>query len=215
MLGVPQCLVDLSAPTILPPQVWVPITLHTLLSWICHAKRTQINKKRPDLAHFLNIAMLHYKICRWLKFGISPLRQCKPEWLRGAAVLDALSHTRASLSTWRSSAYAQTSSCVTQKTCVGSSTRPGWRSTAAARSPSPANDYGLTLCYGFTISGLMGGVSTYSIFFKWSNPRLFSVYFCLFKQTLQFLQQIIVKNVQPVSGTGIRTHNLLITSLIP
>ena len=39
--------------------------------------------------------------------------------------------------------------------------------------------------------------------------------FSLFKQTLQFLQQINVKNVHPVSGAGIRTRNLLITSLLP
>ena len=38
---------------------------------------------------------------------------------------------------------------------------------------------------------------------KWANPGLFFVYFCLFKQTLQFLQQINVKNVQPVSSAGI------------
>ena len=51
--------------------------------------------------------------------------------------------------------------------------------------------------------------------FKWANPGLFLFYFCLFKQTLQFLQQINVKNVHPVSGTRIQTHNLLITSLFP
>ena len=42
---------------------------------------------------------------------------------------------------------------------------------------------------------------------KWANPGLFFVYFCLFKQTLQFLQQINVKNVQPVSSAGIWTYN--------
>ena len=48
-----------------------------------------------------------------------------------------------------------------------------------------------------------------------SRP-LFLFIFGLFKQTLlQFLQQINVKNVHSVSGAGIRTHNLLITSLLP
>ena len=37
----------------------------------------------------------------------------------------------------------------------------------------------------------------------------------LFKQTLQFLQQINVKNVHPVYGTGIPTHNLRDMSLLP
>ena len=50
---------------------------------------------------------------------------------------------------------------------------------------------------------------------KWANPGSVIVYFHLFKQTLQFLQQKNVKNVHPVSGTGIQTHNLLITSLGP
>ena len=52
---------------------------------------------------------------------------------------------------------------------------------------------------------------------KWANPGLlFVLIFGLFKQTLlQFLQQINVKNVHPVSGARIRTHNLLITSLLP
>ena len=31
------------------------------------------------------------------------------------------------------------------------------------------------------------------MFFKWAHPGLFSVIFCLFKQTIQFLQQINVK----------------------
>ena len=31
------------------------------------------------------------------------------------------------------------------------------------------------------------------VLFKWAIPGLFFVYFCLFKQTLQFLQQIYVK----------------------
>ena len=49
---------------------------------------------------------------------------------------------------------------------------------------------------------------------KWANPGLFFVYFRLFKQTLQLLQQINVKHVHPVTSAAIRTHNLLITSLL-
>ena len=44
-------------------------------------------------------------------------------------------------------------------------------------------------------------------FLKWAISCLFSIYFCLFKQTLQFSQQINVKNVNPVYSAGIRTHN--------
>ena len=40
------------------------------------------------------------------------------------------------------------------------------------------------------------------------HPGLIFVYFRLFKQTLQFLQQIIEKNVHPVFGAGIWTHDL-------
>ena len=46
------------------------------------------------------------------------------------------------------------------------------------------------------------------LFLKRAIPGLFFVYFRLFKQTLQFLQQINVKNVHPVYGAGIRTHEL-------
>ena len=48
------------------------------------------------------------------------------------------------------------------------------------------------------------------------TPASFSFMFGLFEQAvLKFLQQINVKNVHLVSGAGIRTHNLLITSLLP
>ena len=54
-------------------------------------------------------------------------------------------------------------------------------------------------CYLFPI-----GISEeYS--FLMGRPGLFSIYFRLFKQTLQFLQQYIVKNVHPVYGAGIQT----------
>ena len=46
-------------------------------------------------------------------------------------------------------------------------------------------------------------------------PRPLFVYFCLFEQTLHFFQQINVKNVHPVFGAGIWTHNHLIMSLLP
>ena len=53
------------------------------------------------------------------------------------------------------------------------------------------------------------------LFFKMGLPRPLFVYFCLFEQTLHFFQQINVKNVHPVFGAGIWTHNHLIMSLLP
>ena len=47
------------------------------------------------------------------------------------------------------------------------------------------------------------------------QPRDLVVYFRLFKQILQFLQQINVKNVHPVYSAGIQTHNLWNMSLLP
>ena len=52
------------------------------------------------------------------------------------------------------------------------------------------------------------------IFFlkNWPTPASFSFIFILFKQTIQFLEQINVKkcpNVHLVQDTGIRTHDLL------
>ena len=48
-----------------------------------------------------------------------------------------------------------------------------------------------------------------SLFYKqWAILGLFFVYFCLFKQTLQFLQEINVKNVHLLYDATIRTHNL-------
>ena len=44
------------------------------------------------------------------------------------------------------------------------------------------------------------------------TPASFSFIFCRFNQTI--LQQINVKNVHPVSGARIQTHNPLITSLL-
>ena len=52
--------------------------------------------------------------------------------------------------------------------------------------------------------------------FLMSHPRpLFAFIFGHFKQTIQFLQHIIVKNVHPVSGPGIQTHDLLNMTLVP
>ena len=58
-------------------------------------------------------------------------------------------------------------------------------------------------------------IITYS---NWINkngptPASFLFIFGLFKQTLQFLQY--VKNVHPVYGAGIRTHDLQNVSLFP
>ena len=47
------------------------------------------------------------------------------------------------------------------------------------------------------------------------SPDCFFVYFRLFEQTLQFLQQIHVKNVYPGYGAGIRTHEHKNKSLLP
>ena len=55
-----------------------------------------------------------------------------------------------------------------------------------------------------------------SFFLNGPTPTSFSFIFGLFKQTsLQFLQQINVKNVHQVYGAGIRTHNLWNMSLFP
>ena len=52
-------------------------------------------------------------------------------------------------------------------------------------------------------------------FIKWATLGLFFIYLRLFKQTLQFLQQIFVNYVHLVYGAGTRTHNLRNTSLLP
>ena len=52
-------------------------------------------------------------------------------------------------------------------------------------------------------------------FKKWANTRLVFIYFRLFKQTIQFLQQLNVKNGRPVYGAGIQTHDLWNMSLLP
>ena len=45
------------------------------------------------------------------------------------------------------------------------------------------------------------------------HPRLFFIYFRLFKQPIHFLQ--LWKNVHPVYSTGIRTHDIWNMSLLP
>ena len=52
-------------------------------------------------------------------------------------------------------------------------------------------------------------------FKKMGHPRSpFRLFQVFFKQTIQILHQIYVKNVHPVSGAGVQTHNLLIMSLL-
>ena len=44
---------------------------------------------------------------------------------------------------------------------------------------------------------------------KWAKPGLFFIFiYILFKQTIQFLQQINVKNIHPVYSAGIITYYL-------
>ena len=51
---------------------------------------------------------------------------------------------------------------------------------------------------------------------KWAIPGPFLIYFGLFQTNINtILQQINVKNVHPVYGTGIRTHDLKNMSLHP
>ena len=52
------------------------------------------------------------------------------------------------------------------------------------------------------------------LFLKMGHPGLFFV-FRLFKQTIQFLQQINVKNIHPVYRAGIQTQDLRNMSLLP
>ena len=47
------------------------------------------------------------------------------------------------------------------------------------------------------------------------TPASFTFIFGLFIQTIQFLQQIYVKNVHPVYSAGDRTHDLWNPSLFP
>ena len=53
------------------------------------------------------------------------------------------------------------------------------------------------------------------VFLNWPTPASFSFILGLFKQTLQFLQQMYVKNVHPVYGAGIRTHDIQNVCLFP
>ena len=52
--------------------------------------------------------------------------------------------------------------------------------------------------------------------FLWTLLGLFLVYFCLFKQAVQFYIKLMRKIVaNPVSGAGIWSHDLLTMSLFP
>ena len=57
----------------------------------------------------------------------------------------------------------------------------------------------------------------YSVFKNGPTSASFSFIFGLSKQTIQYLQQINVKkcHVNPVSGAGIRTHDLWNVSRLP
>ena len=48
-----------------------------------------------------------------------------------------------------------------------------------------------------------------------ATPASFPYIFCVFIQTIQFYNKLMQKYAHPVSGAGIRTHNLLNTSLLP
>ena len=52
-------------------------------------------------------------------------------------------------------------------------------------------------------------------FIKKANPGHFFVHFRSFQTTIEFLQQMYVKNVHPGYGAGIRTHDLWNVSLFP
>ena len=53
-------------------------------------------------------------------------------------------------------------------------------------------------------------------FFKWANPGLFFVYLQSFQTNITiFTTNICEKNVHPVYGAGIRTHDLRNVSLFP
>ena len=67
----------------------------------------------------------------------------------------------------------------------------------------------------YKLCGIKGSARAILFWKKWANPGLFSSISGLYKQTIQFLQQINVKNVHPVNGAGIWTHNLLNMSLHP
>ena len=48
-----------------------------------------------------------------------------------------------------------------------------------------------------------------------ANPGLFVIYFWSFQTNITILQQIYVKNVHPVYGSGIQTHDFRNVSLFP
>ena len=52
------------------------------------------------------------------------------------------------------------------------------------------------------------------IFLKWAFPGLFFNLLSSFQTQIKILQQMNVKNVHPVYGAGIRTHNLWNMSLL-
>ena len=54
-----------------------------------------------------------------------------------------------------------------------------------------------------------------TVFLNGPTPASFSFIFSLIQTNITILQLFNVKNVHPVPRTGIQTHNLLNTSLLP
>ena len=99
--------------------------------------------------------------------------------------------------------------------------RPNWKKTESSKRATTATSKLLRRPQwgkgqGVSMSIKMSPPRTQRFFLlrNGSFSALF-VYFRLFKQTLQFLQDINVKNIHPVYGAGIRTHNLRNMSLLP
>ena len=63
---------------------------------------------------------------------------------------------------------------------------------------------------------LSPGADPIQLFFKWANLGLFFVYERSFQTNIKkFYNKYMWKNVHPVYGAGIRTHNLWNVSLLP
>ena len=71
-----------------------------------------------------------------------------------------------------------------------------------------------TTIHGYCVNIFVHPSLLNRFFKKWAIPGLFFFTFFLFKQTLQFLHQINVKNVHPVYSAGIRTPNHHVMSLL-
>ena len=70
--------------------------------------------------------------------------------------------------------------------------------------------------YEYKICSIPTYLACLQYFFNGPSPASFSIIFGLFPTSINtILQQISVKNVHPVYGTGIRTHDLNNVSLLP